>query len=174
MAAWTPPMAYGEKGPIVTPSSFSSQAPTPNYDKLLGMKWTVNGNDYKLVKAGAAFTTGQVQSLVMLDAGTTAKTNIVSASAGAAAVKSTIAGIASPNQVALNSGDYFLVQTAGRATATTAAAGTTANTAQITGAAGTVTDAGAITTAIWSQIIGISHQTRTSGQTGELEMEYIA
>jgi hypothetical protein len=174
MSAWTPPFAYGEKAPIQAAASFSSQAPAPNYDKLLGWKYTINGNDYKVVKTGAAFTTGQVQALVMLDAGTTAKTNIVSASAGAAAIKSTIAGIASPAQVALNSGDYFLVQTAGRATVTSAAAGITVNTAQITGAAGTATDAGAITTAIWSQIIGISHQARTSGQQGEIEMEYIA
>jgi hypothetical protein len=167
-------MAYGEKAPFQSPSSFSSQAPTPNYDKLLGWKWTVNGNDYKLVKSSAVFAIAGIQALVCLDAGTTAKTNIVAAVAGAAAVKSTIAGIASPAQLALAVGDYFLVQTAGRATVTSAAAGITTNTAQITGAAGTVTDAGAITTAIWSQIIGVSHQTRTSGQQGELEMEYIA
>lgn len=168
-------MIYGEKSPLQSPaSSFASQAPAPSYGKLLGWKWTVNGNDYKMVQATAAFTTAQVQSLVMLDAGTTAKTNLVAASAGAAAVKATIAGIASPVQLALAVNDYFLVQTAGRATVLAAAAGITTSLAQICGAAGQVTDAGVISTAIWSQIIGVAHQTRAAGLAAELEMEYIA
>lgn len=167
-------MIYGEKSPLQAPASFSSQAPTPSYGKLLGWKWTVNGNDYKMVQATAAFTIAQCQSLMLLDAGTTAKTNLVAASAGAAAIKSTLAGMGSPAQVALAINDYFLVQTAGRATFISAAAGSTANTAQICGAAGQLTDAGVITTAIWSQIVGIAHLTRTSGQAGEIELEYIA
>lgn len=168
-------MIYGEKSPLQSPaSSFASQAPAPSYGKLLGWKWTVNGNDYKMVQATAAFTIAQVQSLVMLDAGTNAKTHLVAASAGAAAIKSTIAGIASSAQLALAINDYFLVQTAGRATVLAAAAGFTNATAVICGAAGQVTDAGAITTAIWTQIIGVAHQTRTTGLAGEIEMEYIA
>ncbi len=167
-------MAFGEKAPMQSPSStYFSDAPAANYGKLLGWKYSINGNDYKVVKATAAFTAAQIAGLVCLDAGTTAKNNFVAAVAGAAAIKSTIAGIASPSQIALNIGDYFLVQTAGRATVTTGTA-TTANTPQICGAAGVVTDAGAISLAVWSEIIGIAHQTRTTGQTGELEMEYIA
>lgn len=174
MSAWSPPMAYGEKAPFQIAANFSSQAPAPNYNPLLGWKWTVNGNDYKMVKATAAFAVAGVQGLVMLDAGANAKSNLVAAAAGAAAIIVTVAGIASTAQLALAINDYFLVQTAGRASVISGAAGMTNSTAQICAAAGQVTDAGAITTAILTQIIGISHQTRTSGQTGEIAMTYIA
>ncbi|HEX3135036.1 MAG TPA: hypothetical protein VHX44_15835, partial [Planctomycetota bacterium] len=158
-------MAYGEKAPFQAPASFSSQAPSPNYDRLLGWKYNVNGNEFKVVKSSAVFAIAGIQGLVCLDAGTTVKTHVVAAVAGAAAPIATIAGIASTAQLALAIGDYFLVQTAGRALVISGAAGMTANTAQITAAAGQVTDAGAITTAILGQIVGFAKQARTSGQT---------
>ena len=174
MSAWSPPMAYGDKAPFQSPGSFSSQAPAPNYNVLLGWKYMVNGNEFRVVKTSAAFAVAGIQGLVCADSGTNTKNHIVAAVAGAAAVKSTIAGVAATTQLALASGDFFLVQTGGRASCTAAAAGVTVSTPQICGAAGTVTDAGVISTAVWSQIIGIAHQTRTVGLVGEVELETIA
>lgn len=163
-------MAYGDKAPMQTPASFSSQAPAPNYDKLLGWKYSVGGNEFKVVKSSAVFAIAGIQGLICLDAGTTVKTHVVAAVAGASANVATLAGVASPAQLALAIGDYFLVQTAGRATCTAAAAGMTANLAQVCGAAGTCTDAAAITTAILGQIIGYAKQARTTGLAGEVEL----
>ncbi len=173
-------MAFGEKSPMQSPSSsYFSQAPAANLSKLLGWTYSVNGNTYKVVKAGGAITAAVAQSHMLLDDGSTAKTNIVTVAAGAAATRDTFAGMGSPSQIALVSGDFFLVQTGGRASFIAAAAGSTAHVTQICGAAGTLTDITddallGLTAALWSQIVGVSHQTRTSGQVGEVELEDIA
>ena len=158
----------------LAPGEVGLAANATAYAGSLGHVYIVNGNGWKVVKSGAAIAAATIQSRVMLDAGTTAKTNIVSAAAGAAAVKHLIAGIGHPSQVAIASGDYFLIQVSGRATAIAVAAGVTTATPQITGAAGTTGDAGVISTAVWSQLIGVAHATAANGVAYELEMEAIA
>lgn len=158
----------------LAPGELGLAANATSYAQSLGQTYVINGNTWKVVKAGGAIAAATIQSRVMLDAGTTAKTNVVTAAAGAAAVKHLIAGIGHPSQVALATGDYFLIQVAGRATAIAVAAGVTTATPQITGAAGTTGDAGVITTAVWSQIIGVAHATAATGVAYELEMEVIA
>lgn len=175
MSAWTPPFGYGEKSPYQSPaSSFASLSPPPSLAKELGKKWVINGNEFKLVQATVAFAIAGIQSLVCADAGTTAKTHLVAAVAGAGATIDTLAGIASPSQIALAANDYFLVQTQGRATVLAGAAGTTTHLPQICAAAGQVTDSGALTLTTFAQCVGIIHQTRTSGLAGELEIHPMA
>ena len=167
MAASTNPLG-------INPGDKASATYATLYAANLGRKYMIDGREWKVVKTGAAIAAAVIQSRVMLDAGTTAKTNIVTAAAGAAAVKHLIAGIGHSAQVALDSGDYFLIQTSGRATCIAVAAGVTTATPQITGAAGTTGDAGVISTAVWSQLIGVAHATAANGVAYELEMEAIA
>ena len=160
----------------IAPGEKASSTYSTIYTQSLGRKYVIDGKEWKVVKAGGTIAAATIQSRMMLDAGTTAKTNVVTAAAGAAAIKSTFAGIGHPSQVALSSGDFFLIQTAGTATVIAAAGGVTASNPVICAASGAMDDsaAGDITMALWSQIVGTAHATATSGNTFEVALEPIA
>lgn len=163
MASNTPPFEYGSKAPLQSPSStFNSLAPAENLDKLLGFKWMVGGNEFKLMKMTAALSAANAANAILIDNGTTTKTHLSAGVVGAAATRDTFGGVCSGSQVALNIGDYVLVQTAGRAICFASGASTTAHTQCITAASGQVTTAGAISSAVDAQTVGIAHAAATS------------
>lgn len=179
MSAWTPPFAFGEKSPYQSPSSsFASLTAPPSLAKDLGKKWVINGNEYKLVQATAAFTAAQAAGLWFVDAGTTAKTHQTAATTSGVATIDTLCGLGSSSQVALSANDFFLVQTAGRATGVVSG-GTTTHVAQTTGASGRtldMTDPAALANVKdrFATFVGIAHATVAAASTFELEMNPIA
>jgi hypothetical protein len=178
MSAWTPPFGFGEKSPFQSPAAtFFSLTPPPSLARDLGKKWMINGNEYKLIQTTVAFTAPNIQSLWVLDAGTNTKSHTTAATVNAVVATNTLAGLASPSQVALVANDFFLVQTAGRATVISG--GTTTAVAQTTGAAGRTLDmvapaALANVAASIATFVGVAHQTVAAASSFELDMQPIA
>jgi hypothetical protein len=115
--------------------------------------------------------------LWFVDSGTTAKTHITAATTSGVATIDTLCGLGSASQVALVANDYFLVQTAGRATVVSG--GTTTHVAQTTGASGRtldMTDPGALGNVKdkFATFVGVAHATVAAASTFELEMNPIA
>lgn len=169
-------LEYGSKAPLQSPSStyFSLFPAGPGLGRMLGYTWTIGGNTYKLVQAGAAFTAAQIQGLICADSGINAKNHIVTAVAGATVTGDLLAGIASATQLALNLNDFFVVQVAGRTTGTISG-GSTVHVAQTTGATGRMIDmvapaALANVPAALTQNIGTVHITLANSSVGELDI----
>ena len=178
MSAWTPPFGFGEKSPYQSPAStfFSLSAP-PSLAKDLGKKWMINGNEYKLIQTTAAFTAANAQGLWFVDAGTNTKTHTTAATTSGVTATNTLCGLGSFAQVALVANDFFLVQTAGRATVISG--GTTTAVAQTTGASGRTLDMaapGALANvpASIASFVGVAHQTVAAASSFELDMNPIA
>jgi hypothetical protein len=150
MAAAIPPFRPGEKGLAVN---------TTTYTRLLGNTYLINGVTWKLISVSAALTTCSSQALV--DAGTTAFTNIAATVTAGATAR--FLGILPTSQQDLAIGDFALVAVQGQVTALAGATVTAGNglTSAATGRLADVSGTFAATTP--AQNVGLALSTAAAG-----------